>query len=45
MGPAGGACYHLRFVRLVEDGVLCPGCGYERCRPSCPERSTTEEDH
>jgi hypothetical protein len=46
MGPAGGACYHLRFVRLIADGVLCPRCGYEICRPSCPERSTNcEEAH
>ena len=44
MGPAGGACYHLRFVRLVADGVLCPACGYETCRPSCPERLTDSEE-
>jgi hypothetical protein len=44
MGPAGGECYHLRFVRLIADGVLCPTCGYEVCRPSCPERSTDFEE-
>lgn len=41
MGPAGGACKHLAFVRLVSEGVLCPRCGYATCRPSCPGRSTT----
>lgn len=44
MGPADGQCKHLRFVALVEAGELCPRCGYATCRPSCPERSTTEED-
>jgi hypothetical protein len=46
MGPAGGDCYHLRYLKLVFDGALCPHCGYETCRPSCPERSTDfEETH
>jgi hypothetical protein len=45
MGPAGGACKHLAFVRLVAEGELGPRCGYATCRPSCPERSTPEEDH
>lgn len=38
MGPAGGECYHIRFLRLVSEGTLCARCGYEICRPSCPER-------
>jgi len=46
MGPAGGDCYHLRYLKLVADGVLCPHCGYETCRPSCIARTTDcEETH
>jgi len=44
MGPAGGDCYHLRYLKLVSDGELCPRCGYATCRPSCPARPTTEEE-
>jgi len=44
MGPAGGDCYHLRYLKLIADGVLCPHCGYETCRPSCIARTTDDHD-
>lgn len=25
--------------------VVCPGCGYEPCRPSCPRRSPSSQPH
>lgn len=43
MGPAGGECKHLAAIRLASEGELCPTCLYPTCRPSCPERPTTEE--
>ena len=38
MGPAGGECKHVAFLRQVADGELCSWCGYAHCRPSCPHR-------
>lgn len=43
MGPAGGECYHIKYLKLIASGELCPHCGYETCRPSCIAR-TTETD-
>ena len=33
-----GECKHLKFVRLIASGELCPQCGYPTCRPSCPAK-------
>lgn len=47
MGPAGGRCKHILYIEQIADGDLCPACGYETCRPSCPERlsESTETNH
>jgi len=43
MGPADGRCKHLRFIKGIAAGDLCPHCGYETCRPSCIGRTTETE--
>lgn len=34
----GGRCKHLEYLKQIDEGVLCPSCGYRICRPSCPKR-------
>ncbi|RDZ61402.1 hypothetical protein C5B90_19205 [Haloferax sp. Atlit-12N] len=38
----GFECKHEKFIKKIANGELCSHCGYERCRPSCPERGRDE---
>lgn len=38
-------CKHIIFVRLILNDTLCEECGYETCRPACPNKEDRDERH